>query len=405
MKKMKSVFLLALVTMFLTTNFFGQNESVIPFKHNANSAGSSKAERVSIFGVNGVSNQRFEITNATVDNNQFLPALWSHNAGDNSHVIQYHSTISAAQDTGSNPLVRFIASIPQTVNYNAPNSGTQFPWGNGGTQQQVNNRPLFAWQNGSAVAMIMSADNELGIGVTNPTARLHTNGSIRFQSIGSTSSAPYILTIDSSGNVKRQLTSTIGGNNDIDWLDTLGNEPNSISDNIYTLGRVGINISNPTSNLHSNGTVRLQNLATSTSEQYVLTSDSNGNIKKQLSSSVGDSDIDWLDTSGNEPNSINDNLYTLGKVGINTSNPTSNLHSNGTVRFENLPSTTQLLPNIVIDEKDQIFRESRRFTTKTLENKIIDLENIVSELSSKLESQQVLLNALINTKNPQSTKN
>lgn len=126
----------------------------VPLPHNASNVGGATAERISNFGIAGLNNQRFEVTNGTSNDNEFLPALWSHNGVTNYQAIQHHATTTRRLDTGTTPLMMFISSVPTTVNLNAP-SGSQFPWGNGGTQQTLNNRPTFAWLNGQNTELII----------------------------------------------------------------------------------------------------------------------------------------------------------------------------------------------------------------------------------------------------------
>jgi hypothetical protein len=53
----------------------------------------------------------------------------------------------------------------------------------------------------------------VGIGTSNPQAKLHTNGTIRFQGLGTNTSNNNILTTDASGNVTtRTLTNLLSGN-------------------------------------------------------------------------------------------------------------------------------------------------------------------------------------------------
>lgn len=336
--------------LFVCTTIFAQ----IPFPHNANN--SSGAERVSNFGVSGVNNQRFEITNATVNNGQFLPALWAHNGSTNYHAIQFHATTTNSFDNGNSPLMMFIASKPSTVNLNAP-SGTQFPWGNGGTQQTINNRPTFSWINGSSSVMLLSAQNNLGLSTSSPTARLDVNGTARVRNLPTTTTDSYILTSDTNGNIRRQLKSTVGGGgNDIDWLKVGGGNPTSINDNIYTNGRVGIDITNPQETLHLNGSIR-GNIGT-------------GALRVKSSSGyldLGSQNSSWAHIYTDRPGIIfnkpvyevggqfssysNSNLFmqtagitritalrSNGNVGISTTTPTAKLHTVGTVRFQNLPN-------------------------------------------------------------------
>ncbi len=201
---MKIKFILAIGTLLLTTLMYAQ----VNFSHIAPSR-SGKAEQVSKFGVSDTSLDFLSLTNATTFNGQFVPLFYARRAVDNRFVLGFNASISSNRDNGSTPMMLFIAERDDTVYPNAP-SGATYPWGNAqdGLSFPVNNRPLFAWSNSSTRIMTISAANNLGIGTTSPTARLHTNGTVRFQNIPTTSSGTYILTTDFSGNVRRRLASS-----------------------------------------------------------------------------------------------------------------------------------------------------------------------------------------------------
>lgn len=125
---------------------------------------------------------------------------------------------------------------------------------------------------------VTSAGN-VGIATTAPTAKFHSNGTVRFQNLPNATTPTYILGTDSSGNVKEYPAN--GGSSDSDWLKVGGGAANSIFDNIYTYGNIGLNTSSPTAKLHSNGRVRLQNLPSgSGNPSYLLGVDSYGNVTK-----------------------------------------------------------------------------------------------------------------------------
>ena len=105
-------------------------------------------------------------------------------------------------------------------------------------------------------------------------------------------------------------------------------------------GYLGLGTTNPTAQFHSTGTLRFQNLPNATTPTYLLGTDASGNVKEYSASSVGGSDIDWLKTTGGTPTSINDYIYTNGRVGIGVSSPSAQLHTTSTVRFQNLPNGT-----------------------------------------------------------------
>ncbi|MFA7445749.1 MAG: hypothetical protein WCY89_07355, partial [Flavobacteriaceae bacterium] len=112
---------------------------------------------------------------------------------------------------------------------------------------------------------------------------------------------------------------------------------------ILANNNVGIGTETPTALLHTTGTVRFENLTDATNPFKVLGTDSSGNVFEynptELAGS-GTSDADWLKPDGTLPSSIDDTIYTNGLVGINTANPSANLHTVGTLKFENVADAT-----------------------------------------------------------------
>ncbi|MAW96209.1 MULTISPECIES: hypothetical protein [unclassified Leeuwenhoekiella] len=303
--------------LLITLNLFSQ----VPYPHE--SANSIDAERVANFGVSGVDDQVFEITNATENDGEFLPSLWSHNGRTNYHTIQHLGTTNRSLDSGNAPVVLFIAAVAPGFNLNAP-SGVQFPWGNGGTLQSLNNRPAFSWRNGSTTAMLLSANNNLGIGTTTPSSRLHVNGSVRFQSLSVSQELPYSLGVNEQGDVFKVVKdSQQDSQQDSDWLRSDNQPASNINDDIFTNGNVGINVRNPAAALHASGSLIFENLASNSDEiDYYLGLDESGRVYKTPRSepsggSEFSNDYDWLKFDNTHSSSISDNIYTLGKVAIN----------------------------------------------------------------------------------------
>src|SRR5690554_2109946 len=292
--------------------------SQVPYTHISSST--FNAERVASFGVVDVSTDFLEITNSTQFDNSFIPSIWAHQETDTRFVLRHFATTTSSQDDGDIPIMIFRTEIRNNLNYIAPIGGS-FPWGT--TASNILYRPLFAWENGNTQLMRILANGNVGINTTTPTALLHTVGSLRFQNLIDASSPFRLLGVDSNGNVYRYSPSDFGGGSvsDFDWLKPDGTTPSSINDNIYTNGSVGINVSNPVANLHTNGTLRFENIAENTNPFRVLGTDSLGNVFKYNPSEFSGnstSDFDWLKPDGTIPTSINDNIYTNGKVAINT---------------------------------------------------------------------------------------
>jgi hypothetical protein len=101
------------------------------------------------------------------------------------------------------------------------------------------------------------------------------------------------------------LTFARFANNSLFWGDSL---------------RVGIGTNAPTHNFHLQGKFRY----TDGTQQanYILTSDANGVASWTNPSLLGGGDRDWLTVGTNAiPQNIMDNKYTLGNIGIGTTNP------------------------------------------------------------------------------------
>jgi len=420
----------------LLTNLFVFSQSQF---QNIGTSSTGNAERVSNFSVTDATNELLEITNSTNIDGQFIPSLWAHHQADNRYVFRHFITTNTFQDNGNSPMMIYRAEIRNNLNLTAGPSG-DFPWGT--TASNVVNRPLFAWENGNTQLMRILANGFVGIGTTTPTSLFHTNGTVRFENIPTTTTNTYVLTTDINGNVSRQLASSLGnslvnncnttnfiikkgatdftcsqifdngigvgigtvsptslfhtngtlrfqnltdstspfkilgtdnsGNvfeynpselsgtasNDYDWLKPDGSFPTSINDDIYTNGNIGINVTNPTASLNTNGTLKFENLTDSTSPFKILGTDNSGNVfeynPSELSGTASN-DYDWLKPDGSFPTSINDDIYTNGNIGINVTNPTASLNTNGTLKFENLTDSTSPFKILGTDNSGNVF--------------------------------------------------
>ncbi|SFQ22922.1 FliH/SctL family protein [Flavobacterium akiainvivens] len=331
---MKKIFLLFCIGM-------GSAYAQVSFPHGAASGGDSSSERVSNFTVAGAGNDRLEIANGTQNNGKFIPTFWSYRDTDNTFSMVFTSSVSSLYDTGSSPLMLFTTTIPTSPEFG---NGGEFVWGPAGTYQAIVNRPLFEWRNASTKLMTIIANGNVGIATSTPTARFHTVGSVRFQDLANATTPAYMLGTDNNGNVYEYPVPTggTGSQADADFLKPDGSVPMSINDNIYTNGFTGFNVQNPLATIHTNGTLRFENLANATTPAFMLGTDSNGNVYEYpvpTGGTGGQADADFLKPDGSVPMSINDNIYTNGFTGFNVQNPTSVIHANGTVTLQNLPNT------------------------------------------------------------------
>lgn len=308
------------------------------FPHVATSNGN--AERVASFRVNDSSTEFLEITNSTNVAGQFIPSLWAHHQADNRYVFREFITTNSAQDNGSIPMMIYRAEIRNGLNLGAPNGSGDFPWGT--TASNVVNRPLFAWENGNTQLMRILANGNVGIGTTTPTTRFHTLGSVRFESIPTVTTNTYVLTADANGVVSRQLSSSFGGGGITNacttpnFLTKSGGSGLTCSQVFDNGTNVGINTTAPSAKLHNNGTVRFENLPTSTTNNTFITSDVNGNLARQTvtfgnvnSTCFTANFIPKNNGTGLSCSQIFDNGTN---VGIGTTSPSNKLTVNGAVQ-------------------------------------------------------------------------
>ncbi len=111
---------------------------------------------------------------------------------------------------------------------------------------------------------------------------------------------------------------------------------------VNNIGDVGLGITTPTHRLDVNGEARIRTINDTTDISNILTSNINGIVQKlpydsivnSLRDSIEDHDFYNVNTNA-APTSINDTIYTMGRVGVGTNNPQGkfqvSLDQNGTI--------------------------------------------------------------------------
>lgn len=167
----------------------------------------------------------------------------------------------------------------------------------------------------------------VGIGTNAPVRKLHVNGDVRIESIGSGVASDNVLTVDANGDVRSLPMSDFENY----WTRDGGTGalyPATSADN------VGIGESNPSAKLHVDGdaiVTSMTNGAVGTDEIVVV--DANGLLKKIPGNSY---DAFWDRNTSGAQDYIQLSTAT-DFVGIGTTGtPQAQLHTTGSVRFESL---------------------------------------------------------------------
>lgn len=254
----------------------------------------------------------------------------------------------------------------------------------------TNNQDIRIRTNNNQRAVITST-GLVGIGVTAPSAQLHTNSSVRFEGLTNNDGLNRLLAMDVDGNLSWRNASSLNSN---DWtltgnnatatsfLGTINNENlrvrvNNIERVVITNGgAVGIGVSAPTSQLHTNGTVRFEGIANNNSFQRLALFDNNGNLfyrdvaslQSNFWSLTGNTGTNpatnFLGTADNNRLVIRTNniermtVLADGKVGINNANPIASLVVNSAVPDNHL-RIQGVAPSITFEGSPGINNEGR----------------------------------------------
>lgn len=216
-----------------------------------------------------------------------------------------------------------------------------------------------AFETSATERMRIANDGNVGIGTTNPVAKLH---------VVSSGGASCRL----EGNNVSQVMGYIGAGDDIAYTGTLSNHPYSLITNntarlnITANGNVGIGIGNPTTKLHVSGS------SATTESIYLANSSSTSFVQTIAAGSTGvpaagvPENSVWIEgapasTGNTYLSSYNNNLAfatglsrtermridSSGNVGIGTTAPVSKLHiKNGGICYQRPQNTSRVYSNV-----------------------------------------------------------
>lgn len=127
-----------------------------PGRLNVEAAAISGHEILAWFTVAYATDARLQIRNGSATVGAFTPTILGQAGSSAERSLQLAA--AAVSDSGPEPLMSFTSRL--------------------NTPAVVTNRPLFRWINHNVTMMEMKADGNLGIGTTNPSGRLHVNGTV-----------------------------------------------------------------------------------------------------------------------------------------------------------------------------------------------------------------------------------
>jgi hypothetical protein len=178
----------------------------------------------------------------------------------------------------------------------------------------------------------------LGIGVSDPTAQLHTSGDVRFQGIGTNSSNVKILTADDFGNITTRLLSNMLSGSTITSINGLTNASQT-----FVTANSGLDFT-----ISSLGSVHTFNLPNSSANSRGLLSSSDWNIFNGKENSLTFSS--GLTRIGNTINvNTTQNINTLSN--LTTDGLIKTIDGNGTLSIASATDATSMLNTFTASEK------------------------------------------------------
>lgn len=171
--------------------------------------------------------------------------------------------------------------------------------------------------------------------------------------------------------IRNNLNLSAGPSGDFPWGTTSSNvvnrplfaweNGNTQLMRILANGFLGIGTTSPTSLFHTNGTVRFENIPTASANTYVLTTDINANVSRQLATSIGNSlnnncsTTNFIIKKGTTDFTCSQIFDNGIGVGVGTLIPTTLFHTNGTLRFQNLTDSTSPTKILGTDSTGNVF--------------------------------------------------
>lgn len=259
--------------------------------------------------------------------------------------------------------------------------------------------------------VIKGGTGEIGIGTLNPSAQLHTTSTVRFQGLTSSASLTDVLVRDANGNLfYRNASSVFAGGSGwqltgnaiggTEFIGTTNNNDlrfrtnNSQKMVLTAAGRLGIGTATPNNateiffadhpSVGNNGLL-LSNSGTHASTLYLANTNTGGRrwalASTGSSNAGGAGNLAIADITGGSNAAVIEG--GSGNFGINVDNPDAQLHVDGTVRFENLPTGEGSA--LVIDANGNVMiAESSSAKNARYEQEIKDLKAQVTMLMKEL---------------------